>query len=131
MTIDQTRTARPVPGTAIVGHAANPRLALGLILAVATLQLACSTSATSPAPTTTQDDGLLRADSSRGELFLRLDHNIGGYDQTFLPPIEFSHWVGHKRLHEREIASLRDNLGRELRVRAASGGVAVVSAPAP
>jgi len=130
MTIDPTRTARTAPGAVIVGQPSNPRLALGLILAVAALQLACSGSPTSPAPTIAEE-GLLRADSSRGELFLRLDHNIGGYDQTFFPPIEFSQRVGHKRLHDREIAALSDNLGRELRARAASGGVAVVSAPAP
>lgn len=125
---DQSRATEPAPDRAASRIASSLRPALGLFLLVATLQLGCSTS--SPAPDITES-GLLRADSYRGELFLRPDHNIGGYDETYLPPVGFSQRMGRKGLHEREVATLVEHLSDNLQARAKAGGVASVSAPAP
>ncbi len=83
--------------------------------------------AAAPAP----EDGLLRADSSHGELYLKVDHNIGGYDQAFFPPIQVSHHANRSGLHMRETVVLSVNLGQRLRARAAAGGIGVASAAGP
>jgi hypothetical protein len=76
-------------------------------------------------------DGLQSVPSQLGVLFVKPDHNIGGYDQILFQPMSVSYKRGRKALGKRDVAALRAALEDGPRERAELAGVPVASAPGP
>jgi hypothetical protein len=120
----------PARAGSLVDHDTDRRRSLTTLLAIAGLVPLFGCATATPTPDSANDE-LQRADSIRGELFIRPDHNIGGYDQTFFPPIHITDRGERSELHDREVAMLSANLSKRLRARAAAGGLTVAPVPAP
>lgn len=127
MNLDADRTPMPQRESFVVVSNRYGRETLAAGFAFAAFLGGCASEST---PRDSERE-LWRADASRGELFIRPDHNIGGYDQTYFAPIVISNLSGRDGLGERELAALSESLDKSLRARAEKGEVAVASEPAP
>ncbi len=112
---------------------ANRWLALGALLLVSGLLIGCTTGgvrAPNASPALTPD-GLVSSPTPSGLLFIRPDHNIGGYDQVFFEPIYISYRDGRKALGAKDQAALLTALERGERERAEQAGIAIASMRSP
>ncbi len=112
---------------------ANRWLALGALLLVSGLLIGCTTGGVRApnAPPALTPDGLVSSPTPSGLLFIRPDHNIGGYDQVFFEPIYISYRDGRKALGAKDQAALLTALERGERERAEQAGIAIASMRSP
>ncbi len=109
--------------------------ALGCLLLATVLLLGCATDGEGAAGAESRavtSDGLEKTDvSGPGVLYIKPDHNIGGYDQIHFEPIAIAYKRGRRALRGADEATLRETLMEGMRERASAADIPIVSAPEP